>query len=100
MDVILVPLIQMIMTVVDLYVWVLIIGVILSWLTAFGVVNMSNRVVYLITDFIYRLTEPALKPIRNMLPNMGGIDISAVILIIGLYFIQNVLMRVAMSLGG
>ncbi|MCW9036009.1 MAG: YggT family protein [Rhodospirillales bacterium] len=100
MDVVLVPLIQMIMTVVDLYIWVLIIGVILSWLTAFGVVNMSNRVVYLVNDFIQRITEPALRPIRNMMPNLGGVDISAVILIIGLYFVQNVLARTAMALAG
>lgn len=100
MDVVLVPLIQMIMTVVDLYVWVLIIGVILSWLTAFGVINMSNRVVYLVSDFIHRITEPALRPIRNIMPNLGNVDISAVVLIIGLYFVQNVLMRAAMALAG
>jgi YggT family protein len=89
----------MIATVIDLYIWVIIIGVILSWLTAFNVVNTSNRFVYLVGDFVYRITEPALRPIRNALPNLGGIDISPVILILLLYLTENILYRLAYRFG-
>ena len=95
MDVILVPLLQMIATVIDLYIWILIIGVVLSWLTAFNVVNMSNRFVYLVSDFIYRVTEPALRPIRRFTPNLGGVDLSPLVLILGLYMVQGILFRLA-----
>jgi YggT family protein len=98
MDVILVPLLQMIATVVDLYVWALIISVIISWLIAFGVLDTRNRFVYLVSDFFYRITEPALGRIRSFLPNLGGVDISPIILIVVLYFIQGMLMRLAFKL--
>jgi YggT family protein len=65
---------------------------ILSWLVAFNVVNTNNRVVLMIADTLYRLTEPALRPIRNILPNLGGIDISPVILILLLLFIRDVVL--------
>lgn len=77
----------------DLYVWVLIISAILSWLIAFNVVNTRNRVVYIVGDFLYRVTEPALRPIRRVLPNLGGLDISPVLLILLLLFLQNLLLR-------
>lgn len=76
--------------VIDLYIWVIIIGAILSWLIAFDVVNRRNRAVYTIADGLYRLTEPALRPIRRALPDLGGLDISPVVLIIGLFFLKNV----------
>jgi len=100
MDVVLVPLLQIFMTVIDLYIWALIISVIMSWLTAFGVINMSNRFVYMVADFLFRITEPALRPIRNLLPNLGGIDVSPIILILGLYFVQNMLVRLAFKIAG
>jgi YggT family protein len=87
-----VPLIGFIVLVIDLYIWVVIAGAILSWLIAFNVVNTSNRLVYTIADMLYRLTEPALRPIRNILPNLGGIDISPVILILILLFIRDVVL--------
>ena len=65
---------------------------ILSWLVAFNVVNTNNRVVLTIGDMLYRITEPALRPIRNILPNLGGIDISPVILILLLLFIRDVVL--------
>ncbi len=79
------------MIAIDLYIWLVIIGAILSWLVAFNVINTSNQLVYLILDFLYRITEPALRRIKRFLPNLGGIDISPVILILGLIFIQMVL---------
>jgi len=86
------PLIGFIVLVIDLYIWVVIASAILSWLVAFNVVNTSNRVVLMIADTLYRLTEPALRPIRNILPNLGGIDISPVILILLLLFIRDVVL--------
>jgi len=87
-----VPLIGFIVYVIRLYIWVIIASAILSWLIAFNVVNTSNRFVYSLADMLYRVTEPALRPIRSILPNLGGIDISPVILILFLLFIINVVL--------
>ncbi len=80
-------------TVIGFYVTLVIVQVVLSWLVAFNVVNTKNRFVYLVGDFLYRLTEPALRPIRRLLPAMGGMDLSPVVLIIGLYFLQILVKR-------
>jgi len=72
----------------QLYVWLLIAAAILSWLVAFNVVNTRNQFVAMIGDFLYRITEPVLRPIRHMLPAMGGIDISPIILILIIIFIR------------
>jgi len=94
-------LINLIATVIDLYIWVILISVILSWLVAFNVVNTSNRIVYLIGDVAYRLTEPVLGPIRRILPNLGPVDISPIVLILLLYFARNLLVHdVARALMG
>ena len=85
---------DVIMLALNLYVWVLIASAVLSWLVAFNVVNTRNQFVSSVWDFLYRVTEPALRPIRNMLPNLGGIDISPVVLIIGLYFIRNLVFEI------
>jgi YggT family protein len=87
-----VPLIGFFVLVIDLFIWVVIASAILSWLVAFNVVNTNNRVVLVIGDTLYRLTEPALRPIRSILPNLGGIDISPVILILLLLFIRDVVL--------
>ena len=87
-----VPLIGFFVLVIDLYIWVVIASAILSWLVAFNVVNTNNRVVLVIGHTLYRLTEPALRPIRSILPNLGGIDISPVILILLLLFIRDVVL--------
>ncbi|MCS0496785.1 YggT family protein [Ancylobacter mangrovi] len=81
-------------TLITLYVWILIASAILSWLVAFNVVNPHNQVVRSIGEFLWRVTEPVLAPIRRILPNLGGIDISPVILIIGLYFIRNLVFEI------
>jgi YggT family protein len=86
------PLIGFIVLVIDLFIWVVIAAAILSWLVAFNVVNTNNRIVLTIGDVLYRLTEPALRPIRSILPNLGGIDISPVILILLLLFIRDVVL--------
>ncbi len=77
--------------VIGLYITVVIIQVVLSWLVSFNVVNTRNRFVYLVGDLLFRLTEPALGPIRRMLPSLGGIDISPVVLILLLYFLRVLL---------
>jgi len=79
--------------VLTLYVYVVIAMAILSWLIAFNVVNTRNPIVHMIADLLYRLTEPALRPIRNLLPNLGGIDVSPVILILIILFLENVIVR-------
>jgi YggT family protein len=79
--------------VIGLYITLVIVQVVLSWLVAFNVINTRNRFVYMVGDFLYRITEPALKPIRRLLPNMGGIDLSPVVLILGLYFLRVLLRR-------
>jgi len=86
-----VALFQLIDTVINIYIWLLIIWAVLSWLVAFNVVNTSNRFVYLLGDFLNRITEPALRPIRRLMPDLGGIDISPMILILLLIFLRNLL---------
>jgi YggT family protein len=76
-------------TVITIYIWLLIASVVLSWLIAFNVVNTGNHFVYQIRDFLHRITEPLLRPIRNLLPNLGGIDISPIVLILALYFVRD-----------
>ena len=83
----------LIITVLDIYKWVLIASAILSWLLAFDVLNTRNRLVYSINDFLWKVTEPALRPIRRILPNLGGVDVSPVILILIIWFIQDLIRR-------
>jgi YggT family protein len=77
-----------------LYVYVLIAAVVFSWLIAFNVVNTRSPFVAAVGDFLYRVTEPLLRPIRNALPNLGGIDISPIILFLIIMFITNVIIPV------
>ena len=75
----------------QIYVWLLIAAAVLSWLIAFNVVNTRNQFVATVGEFLYRITEPALRPIRNVLPNLGGIDISPVILFLIIIFLRYVI---------
>lgn len=87
-----IPLINFLAMLIGLYIWVIIISAVLSWLIAFNVVNMHNRFVHMVADFLYRVTEPALAPIRQFIPNLGGIDISPIVLILLLIFIRDVVL--------
>jgi YggT family protein len=78
-------------TVISIYIWLLIAQAVLSWLVAFGVVNRHNRAVATIGDFLWRITEPLLRPIRRVLPDLGGIDISPVVLILLLWFLDGLM---------
>jgi len=82
---------EIITLILDLYVWILIASAILSWLIAFNVVNTRNQLVAGIAEFLYRITEPVLAPIRNFLPGLGGLDISPIIVIIMIIFIQKII---------
>ena len=70
--------------VIDIYTWIVIASAIMSWLVAFGVINVRNQFIRVVVDLLYRLTEPLLRPIRRFLPNLGGVDISPIILLLGL----------------
>lgn len=85
-------LLQFISYVIDLYTYVIIAGVVMSWLMAFGVVNAYNPMVRSIWQGLNAFTEPLLRPIRNILPNMGGIDISPIFLLLACYFVQTVVL--------
>jgi YggT family protein len=84
-------LLDVIQIALQLYMYVVIAWVILSWLIAFNVVNTRNAFVGAVGDFLYRVTEPVLRPIRQMMPNLGGIDISPIILFLIIIFIQHVI---------
>lgn len=78
-------------TVCGLYSFVVIAAVILTWLVQFNVVNNRNQFVYALGDFLHRATEPALRPIRERMPNLGGIDVSPIVLILALQFAPRLL---------
>ena len=78
-------------SVITIYIWILIINALLSWLIAFNVLNTSNRLVYSLLDISYKITNPLLKSIRNFLPNLGNIDVSPVVLILRLMFLRNLI---------
>ena len=99
MHVILGPIFGLIDIVLGLFVWLMILAVIMSWLISFNVVNTTNRVVAIIADFLYRITEPVLRPIRRLLPNFGGLDISPIVLLLVVWFIRDVLRRLAFEIG-
>jgi len=82
---------DIILIVLDLYIWLLIAAAILSWLIAFNVVNTRNQFVAAVAEFLYRITEPVLAPIRNIMPNLGGLDISPIIVILIIMLIERVI---------
>ena len=84
-------LLNLISTVIQIYIYILIASAVLSWLIAFNVVNTRNQFVAMLADALHRLTEPALAPIRRILPNFGGLDISPVVLILLLFFIRSLI---------
>lgn len=92
------PLLRILLIAIDLYTWAVIISVIMTWLVQFGIANRHNQFVAMVGEFLWRITEPALRPIRRALPNFGGIDISPVILILGLIFLQMVINNVRFEL--
>jgi YggT family protein len=82
---------KLIYVILDIFTWVIIGSAIMSWLVAFGVVNVRNQLIRTLVDFLYRVTEPVLRPIRRVLPNLGGIDISPVVALLLIFFLQHLL---------
>ena len=81
-------------SVITIYLWIIIVNAVLSWLVAFNILNTQNRFVFSILDATYKLTDPVLNKIRRFIPNLGSIDISPVILILILMFIRNLVFEV------
>ena len=81
-------------TILATYMAVVVAAVIMSWLIQFSVVNRTNKFVYMLADILYRLTEPIFKRIRRLLPNLGGLDLSPIIVFLAIYFIRDVLWRI------
>lgn len=97
MEIILIPLVRVILAVINLYMMVIFISVILSWLITFNVVNLRNGFVYMVWNISRQLTEPALMRIRRYLPDLGGVDLSPIVLLLGLWFIEQVLYGIVAS---
>lgn len=95
-----VPIIRVIDALLTLYWWVVIAAAVMSWLIAFRIINTYSRPVSIIGDFLYRATEPALRPIRRLLPNFGGLDISPIILLLIIWLIQMELNNLAFRIAG
>jgi YggT family protein len=84
------PIIWLINTVVQLFFWIMLAMIIISWLMHFGIIDGRNQYVRQINYFLRRVTEPVLAPIRRLLPDLGGIDISPIVVLIGLEFIRQI----------
>jgi len=99
MDVIIVPLFQVLMAILNIYELIVVIAVVMSLLFHFNVINYSNQFVRIIWDVVSRLTEPALSRIRRFLPDMGGLDISPIVLLLIVFFLQSVIQQLMFKLG-
>ncbi len=97
MDIIFGPLITVLLVAIRCYMWIVILSAVLSWLVHFNVVNASNQLVYTLLNITWRLTEPPLRPIRRFLPAISGVDLSPMVLILGLIFLENLIVRLAIS---
>ncbi|HSZ73587.1 MAG TPA: YggT family protein [Rhizomicrobium sp.] len=82
------PIVWLLLNLIDVYVWVVIVAVVASWLIAFGVVNLHNQFVRRVVQIIDALTEPVFRQVRRIVPPIGGLDLSPLIVIFGLYFIR------------
>jgi len=84
---------SVVLTALNLYIYVIIASAIFSWLYAFNIINSSNQLVAMIGQVLYNLTEPVLRPIRRFMPNLGGIDISPIVVLLGIMLIQRVIIQ-------
>lgn len=87
-------------TVLSLYTYVIIAMIVMSWLLTFGIVNINNQFVRQVQEVIFRLTEPVLGPIRRVLPDLGGIDLSPIVVLLGIFFVRNLLVEYGSRLVG
>lgn len=86
-----IPVLNTIMYALNIYIWILIAAAVFSWLFAFNVINSRNQFVDMIGRFLYNVTEPVLKPIRRFMPDLGGVDISPIIVFVLIYLIQQLI---------
>ena len=91
-------LLALILTILNIYIFIVILGVILSWLIAFNILNLSNQFVKILMCFLMAATDPILRPIRSVIPDIGGVDLSPLVLILLLYFIKNLIIEYGFSL--
>lgn len=93
MDSIVGALVEVILVALDLYTWVIIASVVASWLVNFGVVNIHNQFARMIVSTLYALTEPVFAQVRRILPPFGGLDLSPIVVLLGIFFLERVLIR-------
>jgi len=93
-----VPVIRVVIAILDIYWYLVIIQAVISWLIAFNVINTYSRPVAMVLDFLYRITEPVLRPIRQFVPTIGGLDVSPVILLLIIWLIEMELTHLAIYL--
>ncbi|TWB41864.1 YggT family protein [Nitrospirillum pindoramense] len=97
MDPLIRTILELLLVVLNLAWWVLMVSAILSWLVMFGVINIRNRFVATLMDVTYRLTEPLLRPIRNVVPNLGGVDISFIVLMLIIWALERLIQNYMFS---
>ena len=97
MDVFFVPLLKVLMALLTLYGWAVLGAVVLTWLNAFNIINGYNRFVFLISAFLFKITEPALYQIRKVVPSIGGMDLSPMVLLMIIWFLQEMLGRLILK---
>lgn len=98
MDVILIPLLAVISTVIGIYAWVVIASVIMNWLVNFNIININNNFMLMFMEFLYKATEPVLQKIRRFVPIISGFDLSPIVLILLLWFLQAVIARLILKM--
>jgi YggT family protein len=94
----LVPILRIVIFILNIYWWIVIAAAVMSWLISLRVINTYSRPVSIVGDFLYRATEPVLRPIRRILPNLGGLDFSPVIVLIVIWLIEMELSQLAFYL--
>ena len=92
-----IPVINTLLFVLDIYWWIIIASVVFSWLYAFNVVNPRNQFIGMIGNALFQMTEPVFRPIRRFLPNLGTVDISPIVVLVILFFLQQVLVQLAIA---
>ncbi|MGL5784470.1 MAG: YggT family protein [Alphaproteobacteria bacterium] len=98
MDIILIPILNIARILIGLYTWVVVMAVTLNWLILFKIVNVHNQFMRVFLEFLFRLTDPPLSRIRQLVPFVGGIDLSPMLLLLGLYFLQEMLTRILLRM--
>lgn len=98
MDIVIIPFLTVLSSIIGIYIWVVIASILMRWLINFHVINVSNHFVMMVIDFLYKVTEPVLNKIRRFLPSISGFDFSPLVLILFLWFIQSVIARLIIRL--